>query len=172
MTLTLPKRTLELARGTFLHGNAYAIQWLKNQALRVQDDEACVTMAVRYAGRALEFASHRLRANAGICVEAVRQDRTAIEFVARVVRRDVVLATLPRLYRWALTRLRQQRAAPVFAQVDQWLIRREEDGFSQSVKRWREGARCHPPPMGCATSESACSGSSRTPRSSTPSATR
>jgi len=122
---------------TFHHGNAYAIQWLGSQNLRIQDDDACVTMAVRCAGRALEFASHRLRAKVGICVEAVRQDRTAIEFVARVVRREVVLATLPRLYRWALTRLRQQRAALVFAQVDRWLIRRERDGFSQSVKRQR-----------------------------------
>ena len=92
------------------------------------DTKTFVLRTVSYDGLALRFASERLRTDKEVVAAAVAQNKTAWKYSRGV---------LPKLYVWALKRLRQQRAARVYAQVDKWMIRRAEDGFSRAAKRMR-----------------------------------
>ena len=92
----------------------------------LSDDKCFVLMTVsNYDGTALRFASERLRADEEVVRAAVAQNKKAWKHSRGV---------LPKLYAWALKRLRQQCAARVYAQVDGWTIRKGEDGFSRAAK--------------------------------------
>lgn len=68
-----------------------------------------------------EIDSEWMRTRRYVVDHAVEADVRALRYVS--IRKEVAVAFLPKLYRWVLTRLRQQRAAPLFAQVDRWLGR-------------------------------------------------
>ena len=79
--------------------------------------------------------SEWMRTRRCVVDHAVEADVRALRYVDVSIRKEVATAFLPKLYRWVLTRLRQQLAAPLFAQVDRWLIRHGLDGFSNNVRR-------------------------------------
>ena len=94
----------------------------------LSDNKSFVLQTVSCDGTTLRFASERLRADEEVVRAAAAQDKKAWKHSCGV---------LPKLYAWALKRLRQQRAARVYAQVDGWMIRKGEDGFSRAAKRAR-----------------------------------
>ena len=83
------------------------------------EDDEVVLAAVKQYGWALWHA------------EELRED----PFLRRLAHEVVALDGLPRLYGFILKRHRQEKAARVAAQVDQWLIDHECDPFTQSLKR-------------------------------------
>ena len=117
-----PEQLREMAAYAYLHPSRACIVIPPSLA----DNKTFVLRTVCVDGLALRFASERLRADKEVVAAAAAQNKNAWKHSRGV---------LPKLYAWALKRLRQQRAERVYAQVDRWLIRKAEDGFSRAAKR-------------------------------------
>ena len=113
----------------------------------MRGDRDVVLAAVKENASALGCASDEFRTDVEVVLATVKSNGCALAYASETLRADpflrrlsrevVALGRMPRFCGFFLTRHRQEKAARVAAQVDDWLIRHEHDPFTQSLKRRR-----------------------------------